>query len=313
MILDIPDSNEFKLNGIAFLNLAWESIVSLCENLESVLESLDPDEAMPDADREREFVDYEKAYWKQNKQELAVAIALTQQGAEFLLKWKISLVSPFLLLAGDSAAKWSGTDKSFADFKTVDAQDLVRIHDTVSAPKLSENFKQSFERFRKLRNTVMHSVDRRHSLKAEDALLAILETANALLGERSWPRVRQQYYEDKSNVIDQHYYHYTDDTLARQIWQVLQLLEPAEIRRCFEFAPKQRCYYCPACASNCSDIGLIYKVAQLKPNAANSTNLFCVACGENTKVERTACLKEDCRGNVLAIESGACLSCNSRQ
>lgn len=89
MITNIPDAAEFKNNGIAFLNLAWESLLSMSQHVSAVTAELE---------EETERQEYEKEYWREARQELGVAVALIQQGAEFLIKGKICELSPFLLL-----------------------------------------------------------------------------------------------------------------------------------------------------------------------------------------------------------------------
>jgi len=310
MILDVPSASEFESNGIAFLNLAWESAIELSVHLDEVLQELDLDTTLTTAELLEEKEKYTFDFWEKNRQNLGVAVALTQQGAEFFLKWRICCVSPYLLLAGDTSGKWTGVDKYFADFKTIDAQDLIRIHDTVTSQKLSEQFKQQFEHLRRIRNAVMHSVDRRHVLSAKAILLSILETSSSIVGPQSWQRLRQGYYNDKESVLGRHYYHYTDDRLARETHHVLTLLTPAQIKKYFDFNPKQRCYFCPSCRSLSSDVGLEFKLAQLKPNDASSTNLFCVACGDHNLVVRAKCFDPVCKGNVLNEDSEVCLTCN---
>ncbi len=194
MIQDIPTKADFDNNGIAFLNLAWKSVMGISFGLpEQPVEPLGPDateeQLQESAEEERRWSEAVSEYWCAAQQELATAVALAQQGTEFLLKGKIASISPFLLISGDPKDWPAGCDKTdtpFADFKTIDAQDLLRAHDTVCSPPLSDKFKERFEQLRRLRNSVMHTVDRRLQFTTRDCLLAILEMAEALLGSRSW-------------------------------------------------------------------------------------------------------------------------------
>ena len=106
MIVDIPTKTDFDNNGIAFLNLAWQTVLSICLNFQEQSYQVQMGEAPLEKVHEAEEEDtwWEQAvedYWKATQQELATAVALAQQGTEFLLKGKIAHVSPFLLITGD--------------------------------------------------------------------------------------------------------------------------------------------------------------------------------------------------------------------
>jgi hypothetical protein len=306
MIIDVPTSADFEASGIAFLNLAWDSVLGISLHFaESEVEELDEEERVTDE------------YWKEAQRPLAVAVALAQQGTEFLLKAKISAVSPLLLISGDPAGWPKGCDredKSFADFKTIDAQDLVRVHDSVASPRLSEDFKREFERLRRLRNTVMHTVDKRLRFTAEDGILAILQVVESLLAPRRWLPIRRNYLRGGVDFAVEHGFDdNTDCAIAREVMHVFDLLKPALIRRFYGFDVKQRRYYCPSCEHGCADWWIGVRLAQLRPNKPNSTTVYCLACDETCTVVRKDCGHEGCKGNVISEEYGMCLTCGNRK
>lgn len=204
MIIDIPTKADFDNNGIAFLNLAWQSVLSICLGLpeqpvEELGENATEEQRLEAEAEDRRWAAEVERYWQVSQQELATAVALTQQGTEFLLKGKIADVSPFLLISGDPRDWPSGCDREdipFADFKTIEAQDLLRAHDTVCTPPLSDQFKDRFEQLRRLRNSVMHTVDRRLRFTTQDGILAILEMVEALVGPNTWLGLRRQQLEE---------------------------------------------------------------------------------------------------------------------
>jgi hypothetical protein len=89
MIVDIPTPKDFQEEGISSLNLACELVVSLISEYDSI------ESAFPEAD-----VDLDKVYWTAAKKSLTTFISMAQQGMEFLLKGKVTEISPFLLIAG---------------------------------------------------------------------------------------------------------------------------------------------------------------------------------------------------------------------
>lgn len=66
---------------------------------------------------------------------LSSSLSLVQQAIEFFLKGAIVDTSPYLLIV-DEPRNWpagcSMQDIPFANFRTLDAQDLPRVHDTVA-------------------------------------------------------------------------------------------------------------------------------------------------------------------------------------
>jgi hypothetical protein len=182
VIIDIPDKNDFFQSGTSMLNLAWDAVASLYEDLEySKLENWDDDGNV------------KEEFWKSAQRQISVALALTQQGIELLLKGRIAEISPFLLLVG-SPREWpsgsSNKDTPFSDFRSIDANELVRAHDTVALNRLGNNFKIQFEKLRQFRNLIFHGVDKSSGPKAEDVFRIILETIDCLHQPRSWIELR---------------------------------------------------------------------------------------------------------------------------
>lgn len=265
---------------------------------------------MEELDEEKRVTD---EYWEHAQRPLAVAVALAQQGTEFLLKAKICSISAFLLISGEPSG-WPKAcdkdDKSFADFKTVDAQDLVRVYDTVLVPRLSDEFKQEFERLRRLRNTVMHTVNKRLRFTAEDGIIAILQVAESLIGPHRWIAVRRAYIQGGVDFALEHGYDdNTDCIIARETVRVFDLLSPAQVKRFYDFDPKQRRYYCPSCEHGCADWQIGVTLAHLRPNTPESTTVYCLACDQTHTVVREDCGHGDCKGNVISEDYGVCLTC----
>lgn len=308
MILDVPSPADFESNGLAFLNLAWKSVLGLSQGFSESSNNLTENEVVT----QEELEDLKGAYWKEAQPALAVAVALAHQAAEFLLKARIASVSPYLLL---SSEKWpSGadkSDKSYADFKTVDSQDLVRIHDTVGSSRLPDDFKQKLDELRKLRNTIMHSVDARRPYAVRDCVLMILEIAEVLIGPKSWQKVRSEYEEKRVNYRDYSEFNPNHPFAMETLHVIDCILKPAEVKRFYEFDKKQRRYICFNCHEDYAD-GFV-RSCQLKPNDSNSTKVFCICCLETFRVIRLNCPHLKCKGNVMGpdrwLDNFCCLTC----
>jgi len=307
MILNVPTRTDFEKQAVAFLNIAWDAVFELLVNYSNI------EEWFEEFEKIETDSDAYKDYWSAAEKPLSIAHALSQQGAELMLKAKITEVSPYFIIS-NSPREWPSKcnqeDVEFADFRTIDAQDLIKVHDTVCQNKLPEDFINTFTEFRKQRNAIFHTVDNRLKFSVEVIISYILDTA-ALCFPKEWPRLRNENLENQptsqavgnENVTNQ---------LCREMNLMIGLLKPKQLSIYFDFNKKQRCYICPSCYCNMNrDYDDDYPMtAQLKPNKPSSTNLFCFVCGENTTVIREDCKEDVCKGNVIhAKDDKECLTC----
>lgn len=297
MITDIPKPEDFRHAGTAYLNLAWSTCLELANNLD-------------DANSDNPLEDITDEYWKASQRPLATAVSLIQQGTEFLLKARIAEVSPFLLFAG-SPSEWprhrNRTDIPFSEFKTIQADELIRVCNTVSTVSLSDEFKHRFERLRRIRNTVMHTVDPRLRFNATEIIESILEVSDELIEARIWTAIRRTFLENEPNSVAYSPDH-VDPLLALECLSVISMLKPAQLTKHFQFNPRQRRYFCLQCTLASRDWDLRVITAQLLPNTPSSTSLYCFVCRRTEVVSRKDCPEENCHGNVI-YEDGTCLTC----
>ena len=307
MITNIPTHNDFAEQGITFLNLAWDAV------LELLLDYAHAEEHEAIADEEQPA-----DYWKAAQKHFSTAIALTQQGVELLLKAKIAQVSPYLLISSravEMPSKCDKQDTSFSAFRTPDAQDLVKIHDTVANERLPEDFKILYERLRVARNMIFHTVDKESVFTEKDIIHDILAVSDFLIEPRKWTFYRKSYLEERPSSIA-----WSTDAvsslLCREMLMVLSILPPAETQRYLGFNKKQRAYICPECTRQCgwADDEIQPATAQLNPNSPSSVNVHCFVCLNDFDVVRKKCDRPDCKGNVILDgEDCECLTCFASQ
>lgn len=286
------------------LNLAWDAVSALLGHAEnSEMAQWDDDGQVTDE------------FWKAAQQPLGNAQALVQQGVEFLLKARIAEVSPFLLL-DRSVRDWpreSASDNTrFAEFRTVDAQDLVRIYNTVRNERLDSAFSQRIDEQRKTRNAFIHSIDKSHRHRPDSLWTTILDVSHFLIGPVRWYTIRRKYLESTPASVA----FSTDQVSTELAWEATKLLEvlkPAEQALYLGFAPKARRYICYSCAVECSDAGLQPATAQLRPNSPKSTSVYCFVCDETQEVQRKDCQSSECKGNVIVGDDYVCLTCYQDQ
>lgn len=301
MITDIPTNSDFEQSGISFLNQAWDVVIQLLSDLDNAqVKVWDDDGSASDE------------YWMAAQSSLLTALALTQQGTEFLLKSRIVSISPLLLIAGNSNEWPRGCDKnniSFVEFRTIDAQDLIRVHDTFAENRLPETFIERFKILRKLRNNVIHTVNKNMRVTPQQIITEIGKVSTDLLPLRRWIDIRSDYLEKAPASVS----YSTDDLSFGLAWEtslVIDELQPREAKDLFGFNKRQRSYICLKCVF--PDADFFPKFAQLEPNTPDSTMVYCFVCNQRYEVSREKC-GEECKGNVIDKQTKICLTCQQEQ
>jgi hypothetical protein len=305
MIIDIPTFDDFESSGIIYLNLAWNSV-------QEILLTLDEAD-IADWETDHEVSD---EFWASAQKPLITSLALVQQATELLLKGKIVEVSPYLLISGDPKNWPRGCDKAdipFVDFRTIDAQDLIRVFNTVACKRLDDSFIEIYENLRRVRNRIMHSVDKKFRTNPKEIMLTILEVIHNLAEPCSWINKRRNYLVNQPNSIAFGSTEHVEGNLATGILFLVDLIDKAKFKKYFGIDLRKRRYHCSDCNINCSNYSESPKLAQLDPSHPTSTNLHCYLCGVDRKVMRKSCANKNCKSNVIDAEDGVCLLCLEEQ
>ena len=300
MIRDIPNSADFRNFGLRYLNLGWGMA------LEVLLHYSDAKDWGFDFEP-----DLEQGFWESADPEFATALTLIEQGVEFLIKARIAEISPWLLISRNPDSWPRRCDKEdvvFSLFRTLDAQDLLKVHDTISSNRLPEEFAIAFDDLRRKRNTMMHTVDLKLRASAVEIITNVLLSVDHLIGPKKWPEERQVFLEVSRN--SQISWNMAGYQLAREFSATVALLKAGDLRRFFGFEKKQRAYFCPECSLADRDAPVKCKTAQLKPNTPESTEIYCFVCRKTSQIERRACDSSECKGNVICPDWDYCLTCH---
>jgi hypothetical protein len=158
----------------------------------------------------------------------------------------------------------------------------------------------------------MHTTDKQMRITVEDVLISILEISHHLIGPKQWLRLRRHFIEREPGS-DMREPDNIQCDFAREVMQVVDILEPAIIKKHLGFDKRQRRYLCPECAAVCSDYLIEPNLAQLRPNESTSTNVYCILCESNRKVRRDRCKHLKCNSNVIDEEENICLVCGNEQ
>lgn len=311
MITNVPTAKDFEEHGLMFLNLAWDTIFDL------LLEHSDAGGWARDSSTGEIDDELSMSYWEAAKRPLSIAHALAQQGAELALKSQIAATSPFLLICAPPSGWPRGCDRenvAFADFHIVDAQELIRACNTVRDSPLADELVTTFNKFRKQRNALFHTVDERLDFSYKEIVQYILRTAQ-LIAPGQWPQLRKAHLEErpifKAYAVDD-----VANCLCQEMEHMIDTLGRIELLEFFGFDKSQRRYICPRCYWACNlDYDPPYPTtAQLRPNTPTSTNLHCFVCGNDITVIRRDCQQPECKGNVInAHDDHECLTCFEAQ
>jgi hypothetical protein len=292
MITEIPTASEFQEAGLNQLYLAWQIAMQAVQDYEEAQQlayEMNEDEAAAAA----------AAYWSKSQPVLANAFGLVQQAMEMALKGRIAAISPYLLIARDPKDWPAGVDRravSFSEFRTLDAADLVKVHNTFAANPLDNVFSGFWDSVRRDRNKLMHSV----TVKLFDPALlirGIMMVNEPLFSNSNWPqRLLTMEAEGKYAA----YGLGSDDDqniVMGQIEIALRHLTPAESKRFFGFDPKRRAYVCPVCWGRANrdwqeDWPALAQFSSKEPSA---TTIHCVVCEEATEIERNDCINPKCK------------------
>ncbi len=303
MITDIPTPEDFHQAGTNQLFLGWRIAMEATHDFRGLEEAY----GLLDEETTRTF-------WDSSQPALANAFGLVQQGMELALKARIARVSPFLLISRDPRdwpRRVASEDTSFGEFRSLDAADLIKVHNSLISPRLSDEFVQFWDQVRRDRNKILHSIAPK-TYDPATIIRTILTAAETLFDDLSWPaRLLRAHDSDRNAATG--YDEYTFNVVMQEIDDAISFLSTAEAKRFLGFDKSRRSYLCPRChyASNRDWQDTWPHLAQLRSKAAGETLLACIVCKTSTVVDREACVELGCKGNV--ISDGMCLTCTGEQ
>jgi hypothetical protein len=303
MITNLPTSADFYQSGKELFNFAWDATSTLLTEFDQADQyGFDKDEVSEN-------------YWLAARRTLTTSLTIVQQGVEFILKGKIAEISPYLLIS-DPPTRWPTPYQSspidFSQFRTVDAQDLIRILDTFSPTQYSAEFVDKFHALRERRNAIMHSVGSGVTVGVVEVVEAILYMHKALFPSENWATIRKEFLETSPDS-ELGSGEYATNGVCWEFSIVRDMLSRAQILAFMGVDKKQRAYLCPKCYydANKDADDFKFKLAVLRPKGSSSTRLYCPVCNAEHEVERTSCEESECLGNVISAEFGTCCTCGS--
>lgn len=315
MIRNIPTAADFRKSALDLLFLSWRLTYSTLEAFGSARSWWEKGEL---SYSEQLIAGY--VFWTDSQSGLGNALALLQQSMELALKGRIAEASPYLLIADDPRGypKGSATaDIEFSEFRTIEAFDLIQVHNTHCSERLGTEFTVFWDETRRQRNAFIHSVTTGLSFRPPEVFRSILTANKLLFGDIRWPK-RLLENTSASYEIIHPFLNIAHSVVSREVNEVVDLLAPAEVKNFFQLNVKTHRYVCPRCYYDCKNC---YRddfplMAQLKPRSPKSTTIWCCICERESKVNRRDCQDAGCPSNVICADEqigDVCLVCTKGQ
>jgi len=143
---------------------------------------------------------------------------------EFRIKGLIVEISPYLLIVNatrNPPKADSCGNISFSEFHTLDAQDLIKVHDTFSSVKFSVKFTDWFRDMRILRNRFMHTVDMKTDISPELIFTSVVFAHRNLNPDSAhwiWHRYQYKAVHSSGGI----HFHQDDEEFSGTVWEMLQ-------------------------------------------------------------------------------------------
>jgi hypothetical protein len=310
LIKDIPTSDEFDSAAMAQLDFAWDIVVSFLVAIDTTEQYIDVE-------------DYDKKeYWAAAKQRVITALSLVQQGTELAIKGKIAAVSPYILLNNNK--KWGNAKGKeplrFSDCKTLDAHELIVIHNSVAETPFDDKFSILFNELRSTRNKAMHTVAKDLDVTAKKVIEYLLQVHSYLHPDRNWAATRKQFLHNSPSIFGD----FADDArekdaqLATEFESVVKILTSLQRKQFLGLKEDTEMYCCPGCVYACNEFAeaAAPKYAQLVSNddGISPTSLFCFLCDAKYDLDDDGvCIEQECDSNVISSKHDICCSCGASQ
>lgn len=308
MIVDVPNSETLAQICINGLNAAWNAALRV------LFELADANVAEWDED-----FSARRDYVRASQPNLLSVLSNIQQALELGVKSRIAAVSPYLLIAGDVKQWPKGRDGnviSFYEFRTIDAFDLVRVHNSVCSSVLPDSFCKIFNEMRRKRNVIVHLGGGDIEVDAKDLLPLILECFGHLFPDRCWVEERYK-YEESQPIYKLHGNDFLTMDLVGEFKGVVSLLKPSLLRKHYGYDNRKAKYICVSCTDEeASQLGSRTALAQIRSADADKAQLYCCVCAKENEVLRQPCVVMGCK-NALIFQDlfgwRTCVICGERQ
>jgi hypothetical protein len=255
-----------------------------------------------------------REYIEAAQSDLQGIYTLIQQSQEIGLKARICEVSPYLLLKRTDVkpAEANTNTWDFTDFPTIDAAELIRVHNTFCSTALSKDFQTQYDEIRRNRNKISHLGIYRRSIDPR-LIIDILQVHYVqVYPGRRWMDDRLHFatLHRLADYVDSDFNERTG--LFNELWHLLPWLSDSQFKWLMRHDREEPRYICHCCAADArlegnqpyaSDVPTAYRVGE-------ALEVHCVICDKVYAMKPGKCPRDDCEGELLSAASdGACMLC----
>jgi hypothetical protein len=314
MIKNIPTADELRLVSLRLYFKAWADTANI------ITEWAEYGEWATESQEETEETS-SRAGWEQYitaaQSDLQGIFTLIQQSQEIGLKARICEVSPFLLLKRTDVRPTEGEQNvwDFTDFPTLDASELVRVHNMFCSTMVSKEFQTKYEEIRRGRNKISHLGIYRQNLEPLDIIDILQLHYGELYPNRRWMEDRLHFAalgKWADFAFDSEFNERTG--LFNELYHVIPELKDEQFKWLMGHERSDEALICHECGHKAglgntnpypSDVPTSYLVADGR--------VRCVICDEEFSITRaTPCPVNDCGCEWQSAQEGyigLCMKC----
>lgn len=185
MIVNLPTPTALETSALKLYFRAWEEVKHVVVDFDSTNGGEVSDwRQNPDDDQ---YVSERADYIEESQDDLHAALSIIQQSNELALKARIAAVSPYLLLLNnDIPSKGAAQEIEFSGLRTLDAVDLPRAVNNLTASPVSDAYIRHYSYLRQKRNSYAHLGHTGAPLHPIDLCKLMVEQYIFLWPKRAW-------------------------------------------------------------------------------------------------------------------------------
>jgi len=316
MIINVPSAAELISVSLRLYFKAWAEVTSILEDWSRHF-GLTRNLGFPEAEVKKFKPDEDwRAYLENAQNDLQGIYTLVQQSQEIGIKARICEVSPYLLLKGLQAKPTTecGADYDFTDFQTIEAAELVRIHNMVCKHQISPAFRVVVEDIRRNRNKIHHLGILNSSLDPHSLIDVLQMQYTELYPGRRWMKDRVEFgsVHRWSDWIDSDFNETTGAMI--ELHDLGPMLTSKQVRILMGHEPKERRYICHHCVqeANLRESGISPRLVPTAFRLKGEMKIRCILCDQIIDLIAKECTAEKCKCAFAAIDPNVerrCVGC----
>jgi hypothetical protein len=311
MILNVPSAEDLNVVARRLYFSAWTQLIEIQSDLIGYINHVSEY-----SDDRSEIENETKSYLSRSQPDLQSLFVLVQQSNELALKARICEVSPYLLLLkNEGRLKTEPADTDFSEFRTLDATDLPGAVNSFSIKHLSAKYIQGYNLLRKQRNKISHLGHKLEEFKTDELFRMLALQWIEFWRDRLWLKDRADFECQKRNSLF-HDYKYNSHMMVvfQELSLTLHSFTEKEFKNIFGCTRKSVSYLCHRCfyEGNTRNSGLEVTWSKSALISKDRTEVNCLICGKNHKIEVRECSNAECKFGVLSLDTdykGKCHTC----